>query len=240
MDAVQIAPRMGKFKPSKGLDPDLQWARAHLMAKILNAGGVLPICLKVEKTLRELQNKIDRAPQVQIVWSRYRARKDLWRRALLSAILSSMIGRRSGLIVSERDSSRLIEASLLQDIGLAHMPPDWVPDGLKWTFGLAERFIFWSHPGRGSDLARMIPGVHASVVAAIDQHHEKWSGEGFPMGTLVRQIHPHAEIIGISMDGVACLESHSSNLPIEFKKSINSSDYRRSVYDAFCWTMTGE
>lgn len=55
-----------------------------------------------------------------------------------------------------------------------------------------------SHTHRGRDILASIPNMPEDVVLVAAQHHELWSGGGYPYGLRMNQIHPLARLVSVA------------------------------------------
>lgn len=92
----------------------------------------------------------------------------------------------------------------------------------------AERERFFTHPILSKNLVSKIEGIDPIVLQGIEQHHERRTGKGFPKNLGPGQIHPVAEVIGLSDDFVWLVASEPG-----LSKQQVQMKLRNSVYDGF-------
>lgn len=88
-------------------------------------------------------------------------------------------------------------AAMFHDIGLTNMPSHFQDeDESKMT--PEEVKLYQTHPMVGSKTLKQIGGFEGAVTQAIEQHHMRIAGQGFPPRTGTTPVTRVAEIIGIS------------------------------------------
>jgi putative nucleotidyltransferase with HDIG domain len=90
----------------------------------------------------------------------------------------------------------LLMSALLHDIGKIGIRDEVLFKPGKLTD--EEYELIKSHPEKGAEIVRMIPGFDDNVIAGILQHHERWDGRGYPVGLVGDRIHPFGRIIGLA------------------------------------------
>lgn len=108
-----------------------------------------------------------------------------------TAGLCLAIGRALGL--SNEKLINLGLAAVFKDIGLS---PEIMESIDCLTEGASPRVI--KHPVTGSELLKQKRLVSEEVITAILQHHEHWSGAGYPSGLKGEAISRYARVIAIS------------------------------------------
>lgn len=78
-------------------------------------------------------------------------------------------------------------SGLLHDVGKLFIPRDILAS--THTLTDAEFAVMREHPGRGAMLLEQL-GFSDEVVAAARDHHERWSGNGYPSGRAARLLPP--------------------------------------------------
>lgn len=110
-----------------------------------------------------------------------------------TAGLSMLIGRAAGF--GPEELVKLGMAALLQNVGYLALPPGILDKGEP----LSERE--WQHvhkhPQHGARLLAN-SGLGPEVLRAVEQHHERWNGSGYPQGLRGEEISPFARIIAMA------------------------------------------
>lgn len=104
-----------------------------------------------------------------------------------------VLARAAGLC--ERDQQIAHAAGLLHDIGL-HLPADGRISGPPEP-DTADLAAIRAHPLAGAQLLRTVSGFE-DVAAALEAHHERIDGTGYPHGLRAERIPPTARIIAIA------------------------------------------
>ena len=71
------------------------------------------------------------------------------------------------------------------------------------------------HPQYGLVLLNENPNVSEAVKAACFEHHESWSGNGYPQNISAQEIHPFARIVAITDTYDALTTQRSYNVPMK-------------------------
>jgi putative nucleotidyltransferase with HDIG domain len=89
-----------------------------------------------------------------------------------AGIIAAAIG------LSQKDSSRVIKAALLHDIGKIH--EEYAPILQKpGRLTSEERAIIETHSERGAELVAKVSNLQ-DIVPLVRHHHENWDGSGYP------------------------------------------------------------
>lgn len=91
---------------------------------------------------------------------------------------------------------RLRWASLLHDIGKLEVHPDILNKPGKPTE--EEWDILRSHPSWGAEIVSPLAGWLGDWVLAVEEHHEKYDGTGYPRGLAGEQISMAARIVAVT------------------------------------------
>ncbi|MEZ5063893.1 MAG: HDOD domain-containing protein [bacterium] len=90
----------------------------------------------------------------------------------------------------------LLMSALLHDIGKIGIRDEVLLKPGKLTDD--EYALIKTHPEKGAEIVRMIPGFDDNVIAGILQHHERMDGKGYPGGIVGEKIHIFGRIIGLA------------------------------------------
>jgi len=113
----------------------------------------------------------------------------LYKHLINTGIIAGMIAVEMGMPIHE--STRITEAGMLHDIGLALINAEAKSDIEKLDSEIAN------HPAVGAKYLRD-SGMPIEVTDAVLFHHERWDGKGFPMGLKGKRIPAIARIIAIA------------------------------------------
>ena len=110
------------------------------------------------------------------------------------ASLAMLIGKKAGYDVFEL--TKLGLSALLMDIGYVLVPPEAVqhPDSLLEKI----RQDIPRHAQRGGEILTQYTHLGKDVMEAVEQHHERWDGSGYPARLKSTEICPFARIIAIA------------------------------------------
>ncbi len=93
----------------------------------------------------------------------------------------------------QKDTSNLLVASILHDIGKINIPEEVLTKPAKLT---DEEFaLIKKHPGDGAEMLRKT--AYADLADIVEQHHERVNGRGYPFGLAGDEILIEAKIIGV-------------------------------------------
>lgn len=110
--------------------------------------------------------------------------------------------------MDRRVTTDLVTACICHDLSLSLMPDSVVRDLGRLTG--PQKKALWLHPRFDAEIMRRQPGVSAVMVAALGQHHELWSGDGYPKGLKGENIGQMARILAI-VDTYAALVGERPN-----------------------------
>jgi len=94
------------------------------------------------------------------------------------------------------DRERLRWAALLHDIGKLHTPPRILNKPGPLT--PEEWKVLHRHPEDGAQITASLRGWLGPWAAAIEQHHERWDGSGYPKGLSGTEISLGARIVAVA------------------------------------------
>jgi putative nucleotidyltransferase with HDIG domain len=150
------------------------------------------------------------------------------------ADLSSEIAKQMGILGDDREQIRL--AALLHDIGKVGLPESLLHK--KSELDDQERDIMKQHPERGAELIQGIKKLK-EIVPAIQKHHERIDGEGYPMGLKGSDIPISARILAVadSFDAIISKRPYREPLPVDDAireiRRCKGTQFDPDVVDAF-------
>jgi HD-GYP domain-containing protein (c-di-GMP phosphodiesterase class II) len=104
------------------------------------------------------------------------------------------------------------QGALLHDIGKREVNLDILCK--KGPLDEAEWSQMQKHPQYGLLLMNDIEGLTEGIKAACFEHHESWSGNGYPQQLTRDEIHPFARIVAITDTYDAMTTQRSYNVPL--------------------------
>jgi HD-GYP domain-containing protein (c-di-GMP phosphodiesterase class II) len=135
--------------------------------------------------------------------------------------LSLLMGKAAGL--GQTELINLGMAALLQNVGYSALPQGIMDKEGPLTN--EEIKIVQKHAVLGAEIVKRYGQVSQETALIIQQHHERWNGEGYPQGLRARNICHGARILGIT-DSVVALVSKRPHrgciLPKEAQEFVNA------------------
>ncbi|MBX2987123.1 MAG: HD domain-containing protein [Bdellovibrionaceae bacterium] len=104
-----------------------------------------------------------------------------------------------------QDQRTLVEvglAGLMHDVGLTQLPVSVITEAHKYReLGTVSRALLKLHPQGSLDLLRS-RGINVSKLmeSMILQHHEEFSGNGYPTALIGEAVHPLAQVLHVADD----------------------------------------
>jgi HD-GYP domain-containing protein (c-di-GMP phosphodiesterase class II) len=117
-----------------------------------------------------------------------------------TALLAVRLG--TGLGLREVDLVRLGTAAVMMDIGMARLPGSLVDQ--PGALDAATRAQMQRHPLLGAQLLRR-SGYDQSVWQIVLEHHESWSGDGYPQKKAGNTTYRSARVLNLAMAYVAMI-----------------------------------
>jgi HD-GYP domain-containing protein (c-di-GMP phosphodiesterase class II) len=145
------------------------------------------------------------------------------------------MGRQMGM--KEDELVKLGLAAALQNIGYIALSQDMLNEPTKLT--AIELHEVQQHTQYGYLILKDNTALSADIVETIYQHHERWSGKGYPRGLKKDQINLHARIIAVADVYYALVSRRphrQSNLPneaIEFIMAYSGEHFDPEVVKLF-------
>ncbi|HET9443310.1 MAG TPA: HD domain-containing phosphohydrolase [Acidimicrobiales bacterium] len=123
---------------------------------------------------------------------------------------ADLIAQEMGLSAADRD--RLRWAALLHDVGKLHVPASTL--NTKGSLTDQDWETLRSHPMEGAKLAAPIQAWLGPWAKAIEQHHERFDGSGYPMGLAGDDLTLAARIVAVadSYDAMTSVRSYSGGI----------------------------
>jgi len=127
-----------------------------------------------------------------------------------TARFSLQIGEEIGLSLGMLED--LTVAALLHDCG--KIPLDAAILGKPHALSIHERAYIETHSLLGADILNTVPALREAVPAAL-HHHERWDGNGYPLGIRGEAIPLEARIIAIADSFDAMTSARPYRVPVE-------------------------
>jgi len=113
--------------------------------------------------------------------------------ALAVSALAVLIGRKMGW-GQAGSLEKLALGGMLRDVGLKEISQE-ILDKPRKDMTADERITWETHPYRGAEILRTIPGVPFEVIAMTLEHHENALGVGFPRRVRDYKMNPYSKIV---------------------------------------------
>jgi len=150
----------------------------------------------VKKLVSEWINELGQKPENMINILDIRRKEGyMFSHAVNTCILSIMTGIAMGYNDKQLDELGL--AAMLHDVGKIKFSKK-VAQQFPSKFTRAEREEYRRHPFYSLEILREKYSVSANILNACFQHHERWNGNGYPMGLKEDAISEYAQIISIA------------------------------------------
>lgn len=125
-------------------------------------------------------------------------------------------------------------ASFLHDVGLYQFPEElWDEDETKMNQDQIK--LYHTHPEQSVRILKGLRGIHPTVLQAVEQHHLRMGGKGFPEQVHSIKLHKVSEIVGICatfqhyLQKAAIIENYSGLLT-ELERKVFPGFSRQIVY----------
>ena len=129
------------------------------------------------------------------------------------------LGLGQSLGFNKGDLAELGTASLLHDVGKRNVSLDILCK--KGPLDENEWVQMRMHPQYGLKILNEHSGLSDAVKAACYEHHESWSGGGYPQDLSGQEIHPFARIVALTDTYDAMTTQRSYNVPMKPAESLN-------------------
>ncbi len=129
---------------------------------------------------------------------------------------TSVIGEQLGL--SADDQNRLQWAGLIHDVGKLAVPAAILTKPGRLT---SEEFdVIKTHPAAGARIAEPMRDFLGPWFGAISEHHERWDGNGYPLGLAGDEISLGARIVSVAdtYDVITAARSYKAPLSPAFAR----------------------
>ncbi|HRO67394.1 MAG TPA: HD-GYP domain-containing protein [Pseudobdellovibrionaceae bacterium] len=127
------------------------------------------------------------------------------------SIYSLGLGKALGF--NAKEIEELGVASLFHDVGKRNVSLDILCK--KGPLDEAEWEQMKRHPQYGLQILNQHPNISDAIKAACFEHHESWSGNGYPQQIKGEEIHPFARIVAITDTYDAMTTQRSYNVPLK-------------------------
>ena len=119
----------------------------------------------------------------------------------------------------QKTMEELGQASLFHDIGKRLIPLEILCK--NGPLSDAEWVQMRKHPQYGLKILNENTGISDGIKAACYEHHESWTGGGYPQGISGEEIHPFARIVALTDTYDAMTTQRSYNVPMKPFDALN-------------------
>jgi len=150
---------------------------------------------QVDKVVDEMVDSIVRNPDA-FMWLRHIKEKDnyTYDHSVNVSALAIAFGRHLGL--PREDLKSLAVAGLLFDVGKTKLPDELLEKPTTLTD--EEWVLMKKHVQFSAELMWETPGISPAAIEAVEHHHERFDGSGYPAGLTDESISVFGKIIGIA------------------------------------------
>ncbi|GJM44300.1 MAG: hypothetical protein DHS20C21_11420 [Gemmatimonadota bacterium] len=136
--------------------------------------------------------------------------------AMYSLAIANELERSDKHSFAKEMRNSLLMSALLHDIGKIGIRDEVLLKPGKLTD--EEYELIKTHPVKGAEIVRGIPGFDDDVIAGILQHHERFDGRGYPTGSSGEKIHIFGRIIGLAdaFDAIVTSRPYSTAASFSF------------------------
>ena len=142
---------------------------------------------------KSMTESIKRNPDAMVLLTTLRDRADLIDKALQVSVY--MIAFARFLEMAEEDLEMAGMVGLLLDIGKLNIPDEVL--NKRERLSPEEFVLVRSHVDHSAQILRESPGISPAVVQAVEMHHERFDGSGYPKGSRGEEVSAIAAIAGI-------------------------------------------
>ncbi len=129
------------------------------------------------------------------------------------------LGLGHALGFSRKDLEELGQSSLFHDIGKRNVPLEILCK--KGPLDENEWVQMRLHPTFGMRILNEHSGISDAIKAACYEHHESWTGGGYPQDISGTEIHPFARIVALTDTYDAMTTQRSYNTPLNPTEALN-------------------
>ena len=139
--------------------------------------------------------------------------------AIYSLAIANELEREGRHSFAKELRNSLLMSALLHDVGKIGIRDEVLLKPGKLTE--EEYELIKTHPEKGAEIVRMIPGFDENVIEGILHHHERWDGKGYPNGQARDKIHIFGRVIGLAdtFDAIVTSRPYKTSESFEFARS---------------------
>jgi putative nucleotidyltransferase with HDIG domain len=174
------------------------------------AGGVIGSAKYIEASIE----RDDNWASIMTSLSRAVDAKSSWTNGHSERVAGLAFAMGKSLLMEDRELADLRVSALLHDVGKIAIPESIIDKPARLSED--EMNIMRQHPERGAMIVENVPG-YRSIRLAILHHHERWDGNGYPIGISGEGIPLHARMIAITdvFDAITSDRPYRKGLAVE-------------------------
>lgn len=129
------------------------------------------------------------------------------------------LGLGQALGFDKKTLEELGQSSIFHDVGKRNVSLDILCK--RGPLDETEWVQMRMHPQFGLKILNEYPGISDAIKAACYEHHESWSGGGYPQDISGQEIHPFARIVALTDTYDAMTTQRSYNVPMKPTEALN-------------------
>ncbi len=157
--------------------------------------------------------------------------------SLAVSMVSVMVGKKMGW-TKQITLEKLALGGLLHDVGMKAIPKE-IRNKPRSSMTSEEIQLWETHPFKGMEMLRTIPGVPDDVVACVYEHHENAFGQGFPRKVRDLRLNPLGRVVSIANCFVElCVQSANNSSPmsadraVQYIENVMGQPFNKQVFRA--------
>ncbi|ABC27186.1 HD-GYP domain [Hahella chejuensis KCTC 2396] len=217
---VDVAPLEEEMPVAKALYKDFSANVAYLMDE-MSRGASFQL-KKFQALVAPMVESVIRNPDACALMARMKNQDSYaYKHSMSVSVWCVIMGRQLGL--SQKDLEELAVGGLLLDVGKLQLPAELLMQARRLEDHEFE--LMKSHVARGLETVKNIEGVSRTILAMVENHHERHNGSGYPRGMAANAIPIYARIASLA----DCYDAITSQRP--YAHPLPPSEAVRKLYE---------